>query len=224
MGRPKKLLPNNITVTCINGAEVLVRHCPRCANEIQYKGESRRWNIQIAIKNNTVCNKCNPAKFNNKTSWNIGIPMSAQAKIKNSLAKRGKSIHSAEYKAWLSKHGTFARMNEYSVVIQAYLHKHKITYQQYINNMAAFKLYKRACIQETNQQDVSKLIHFDKRGKSGIPGAYQLDHKLSIKEGFDQTISPNVIGHISNLHFIPWKDNIQKSIIYKNKGLNEYIK
>jgi hypothetical protein len=49
-----------------------------------------------------------------------------------------------------------------------------------------------------------------KEGKSGIDGAYQLDHKFSIAEGFKQNIPPYIIGGIKNLEFIPWEDNRKK--------------
>jgi hypothetical protein len=225
MGRLKKSLPLNTRQICVNGNDILIRSCPVCDADIQYKGKSRIWNIQVAIKNNTVCNKCNTSKFNStKKPWNVGIPMSDIAKNKNSLIKRGKPIHSAEYKLWLGTHGTFTRKDENSVVVQSYLNKHKITYEMYISLMSAFKVYKRKCIQITNQQDIHKLLNYEKRGVSGKYGAYQLDHIISIKEGFDQNLDPNLIGNISNLHFIPWEDNIKKSIIYKNKGINGYIK
>ena len=91
MGRPKKQLPVDVKEVELNGNNVLIRQCPTCNSEIRYTGKSRRWNIHVAIKNNTVCNSCNTSKFSsNKKPWNVGIPMSDLAKYKNSLAKRGK--------------------------------------------------------------------------------------------------------------------------------------
>ena len=65
----------------------------------------------------------------------------------------------------------------------------------------------------TNKQNISELKNSDKRGKTGIEGAYHLDHKYSISEGFKQGIEPEIIGNISNLEFIPWEENLSK----KNK-------
>ena len=40
--------------------------------------------------------------------------------------------------------------------------------------------------------------------------AFELDHIISKKYGFDNKISPEIIGDISNLQFIHWKDNSTK--------------
>ena len=53
-----------------------------------------------------------------------------------------------------------------------------------------------------------------------------LDHKFSIYEGFKKDVSPEIIGHISNLHFIPWQENRAKgdsSIITLNELKKEAI-
>lgn len=41
---------------------------------------------------------------------------------------------------------------------------------------------------------------------------YELDHKFSITEGFKQNISPEIIGHYSNLQMLPKNDNRSKRI------------
>ena len=47
-------------------------------------------------------------------------------------------------------------------------------------------------------------------GLAGKTGAWQIDHKFSIIQGFRESISPLVIGHPKNLQMLPWKENIQK--------------
>ena len=47
-------------------------------------------------------------------------------------------------------------------------------------------------------------------GLAGKPGAWHIDHKFSIIQGFREQISPFVIGHRENLQMLPWKQNIQK--------------
>ena len=54
------------------------------------------------------------------------------------------------------------------------------------------------------------MLNYDKRGVSGVEGNYHLDHKYSILEGYKNNISPEVIGNIKNLKFIPWEENIKK--------------
>lgn len=61
-----------------------------------------------------------------------------------------------------------------------------------------------------NKHIYSKWEHFDKIGKSEIDGAYQLDHIIPTKYGFDNGICPSIIGHIDNLQIIPWKENRTK--------------
>lgn len=44
----------------------------------------------------------------------------------------------------------------------------------------------------------------------GVDGGYQLDHILSIKNGFEQGILPSIIAAKENLQMLPWKDNRTK--------------
>lgn len=74
-----------------------------------------------------------------------------------------------------------------------------------------FDVYKQLVIKFTKRNDISTLPNFDKRGRAGVDGAYHLDHKISIKEGFRLGILPSIIGNINNLEFIPYLDNLLKS-------------
>lgn len=44
----------------------------------------------------------------------------------------------------------------------------------------------------------------------GVIGGYQLDHILSIKEGFDRNIDPHIVANINNLQMLPWEENNKK--------------
>lgn len=78
-------------------------------------------------------------------------------------------------------------------------------------NKSEFKKYASLVMSITRKQDLSLLENFDKpRGLCGVPGAYQLDHIVSIKTGFDNNIPASVIGSLENLQFIPWEDNRKK--------------
>lgn len=48
------------------------------------------------------------------------------------------------------------------------------------------------------------------RGPCGSEGAYQLDHIIPVRFGFDNGIPPEVIADVSNLQMLPWKDNLLK--------------
>lgn len=47
-------------------------------------------------------------------------------------------------------------------------------------------------------------------GLAGEDGAYHIDHKFSIMQGYKNRISPLVIGNIKNLSMIPWEENLSK--------------
>jgi hypothetical protein len=72
-------------------------------------------------------------------------------------------------------------------------------------------LYYKQVIKYTNKQPTHLLENFERRGLAGIDGAYHIDHKVSIKYGFENSILPYIIGSIHNLEMLPWKDNIYKS-------------
>jgi len=88
---------------------------------------------------------------------------------------------------------------------------HGITYEQYLETLPEVKLYKRQVSIITNRQPIKILSNYNKRGKAGINGAYNLDHIFPIIEGFKNNIPPEVIGDISNLQFISWEENNKKS-------------
>jgi hypothetical protein len=47
-------------------------------------------------------------------------------------------------------------------------------------------------------------------GLAGTPGAFQLDHRFSISDGFKLRVSPFVVGARENLEMIPWRENLVK--------------
>lgn len=48
-------------------------------------------------------------------------------------------------------------------------------------------------------------------GLAGKQDAWHIDHMFSILKGYQQQVSPFVIGHLNNLRMIPWQDNLSKS-------------
>lgn len=85
-----------------------------------------------------------------------------------------------------------------------------IKYDEYLKNLPEQEKYRREVIKLTNKQSIHTLKNYDKRGDSGIEGAYHLDHKYSILEGFKNKIKPEIIASLNNLVFIPWRDNVVK--------------
>lgn len=86
------------------------------------------------------------------------------------------------------------------------------SFDEYMADLDKKKKYRRAVTIITRQQDISSLPNSDKlRGLCGVDGAYQLDHIISVDEGYKQQIAADQIGHINNLQIIPWKQNLLKS-------------
>jgi len=55
-------------------------------------------------------------------------------------------------------------------------------------------------------------------GKCGIDGAYQIDHIITVRMGFEQGLLIEDISSKENLRIIPWLENIKK---YDGKGLRK---
>lgn len=72
-----------------------------------------------------------------------------------------------------------------------------------------FYRYKSVVLYLT-QKNKNKIVEGYKTGLAGTEGAYHVDHNYSIKDGFQNKVSPLVIGHIENLRMIPWRENISK--------------
>ena len=62
----------------------------------------------------------------------------------------------------------------------------------------------------TLKQPIHLLENHEKRGNSDTAGAYHLDHIIPKIYGFYHDITPEEIGNISNLQFIPWRENLRK--------------
>lgn len=86
-----------------------------------------------------------------------------------------------------------------------------LSIKTYSYNSTEFNSYKKAVSHYTRHSNYETLPNYDKRGRSGVNGAYQLDHKISIFEGFIKQIDPKIIGSLDNLEYIPWEQNIKKS-------------
>ena len=84
------------------------------------------------------------------------------------------------------------------------------SYEEYRDSLPEWKKYRVDVIRITKQQPLHLLENYDKRGVNGNPGVYTLDHKISIRKGFNEGIPADQIGHISNLKMIPWEQNISK--------------
>lgn len=200
------------------------RNCPQCNTLIKYKSYQ---GYESGIKLNSKCRKCGSgwskgltketsdsirmnAKNGSKTKkekfksgelhpWNKGLTKeTSQILKKNAEAHRGFK-HTEETKRIIGKHSKERWDSGYYD-------------NQYGDNHTEFKYYQHKVHRLTDK--VKHLIEgYDesKRGKMGVSGAYQIDHIVDIKYGFDNNIPAEDIAHISNLQFIPWEDNNKKA-------------
>lgn len=123
-----------------------------------------------------------------------------------------KYLGNVEYRREKSEASSISSVRKYS----------GIPYNEYLVNLSEYKKYRKKVINITNKQPIKNLPNYDKRGDYKNMNAYHLDHKYSISEGFKNDISPEIIGNIKNLEFIPWRENLKK----KNKcsiTINELI-
>jgi len=110
-----------------------------------------------------------------------------------------------------TKHRATKRLRkEQGLYDHIYLKRTGYTYSEFQKKRPAFKKYHQQVRSTTQSQPLHLLENYDKRGKAGQDGAYHIDHKFSVIEGFKQGVDPKVIGHISNLHMIPWEVNMVK--------------
>lgn len=83
-------------------------------------------------------------------------------------------------------------------------------------NKSAFRDYRRQVqsLTEKNYRLYKTSInpHNFPRTKCGVSGGYQIDHKISVKEGFDKSLPIHEIGGVSNLQMLPWKENRTKGV------------
>ena len=81
----------------------------------------------------------------------------------------------------------------------------------------AISKYRYECRFKVNLSNVHSVKGYELLLSSGLydkslnPNGVVKDHRVSIKFGFDNKISPNIIGHLKNCEFLPYKQNAQKS-------------
>jgi len=226
--------PRNINV----GVTQWSKQCPSCKKTKYY---SSKRNYTRAIKTNSNCPKCHPGPSKETITKIISTLKTKKYPNRASNSQLGKHLTfyrkcpSCNKEIGYFSQYSLDRANKQSSVCNScsckiykkswiYVikddHIKKMaaskagydTYESYMNDLGARKKYYAAVRKITRQQDISILENYDKlRGLCGVEGAYQLDHIISVSVGYEQSISPEILGSISNLQIIPWKDNLIKS-------------
>ena len=175
------------------------RKCPECGKRLYY---SNKYHLKYANRLNKVCLSCS---HNGQIPWCKGKTFSKLHRTHLSKShegqvswNKGKCLSESHIQNLKAKHAGFSSYEEY---VRLYPEK-----QRYVSDVWT----------ETRKQlkQNPPLPNFEKRGRAGTKGAYQLDHIISIDEGFKKRINPKKIGAYSNLRIISWEENLSK----KNKG------
>ncbi|ASU00173.1 hypothetical protein [Aeromonas phage AS-zj] len=202
---------SSILLECKTSKVKVSVKCDKCLNVnettscVIYKNPDR---LNLCVK----CFKSKAQKIYKSTKEGVESTKRATlSRVNNSGWKESRLRAGESYKNWY-----------YSLPEEAKMEKRISSRKQLIRfgsdngrwnpNKEDFKKYRNLVrtLTARNEHLYSKWENFDKIGKSGVDGAYQLDHIISIKYGFDHNICPTVIGDIKNLQLIPWQENRSK--------------
>lgn len=197
------------------------RNCPKCGCIIEYKSKYHR---KYAENDGRLCQSCKLKGRSQKDLYGEDYDEIIKKrsdslkkidhwwhdKIVESRRKNGTYKLTEEHKQKISEITIFSETGKNHVRVKKILKEYDITYDEYLSRMDDYSRYKREVMNLTNRLDVSSLENYEKRGKAGIFGAYHLDHKIEISEGYVRKINPEEIAKIENLQFIPWEENIKK--------------
>lgn len=211
------------------------RNCPKCNNEIEYKNpRSFKWAGRDSKPcrkcyskeiSNTLKNKVKSGEFNylvrdrerektlernfHRNCTECGNQMSYASKGTLETAIRKNTVcNSCSTKKYKK---TFN-----DVITEEHRKKMRATkagfdsWEEYVEKYPKKQFYKREVWRLTYKHPLNELENWDKRGRCGVDGAYQLDHIISINCGWENKIPAEVIADWDNLRMIPWKENREK--------------
>jgi hypothetical protein len=162
--------------------------------------------------------KHNLLRKNNGNGKKIILTPEIENKIKKLYLNDFKSINEISIEvdltiSFINKYlnkSNFRRNKSQGVSVGLVKRYKNIPYNEYLATIDDYYKYELEVLKITRKQPINLLENYNKRGNSGIDGAYHLDHKFSKLEGYKNKIEPEIIGNIINLEFIPWKENLTK--------------
>jgi hypothetical protein len=212
-----------------------IRNCPNCNSEIKYKNpRSFKW----ADRDKKVCRKCYTEKLKNTIQEKIkngeqwGGPRDRD-KEKSLTKEYERNCPSCNNVIFYSRKDIRDSANKSNTVCNScssYIHKKNFnnvitedhrkkmratkagfsSWEEYVEKYPKKQFYKREVWRLTYKHPLETLPNWDKRGRCGVDGAYQLDHVVSINEGWELGIPIEEIAKWENLRMIPWKENRDK--------------
>lgn len=215
--------------------ETWTRECPECGTELTYTN-IRSW--KHANKNGSKCRPCysntvrDTLKRKHKSGEFVPHKRDKEAEKNKPRPFKRPCPDCGEEIGYTSKKGLRRAIREKTICNRCSTYKYKKTFndiitEDHIKQMRATKagfqdwneylekypekeMYKREVWRLTYQNPLETLENWNKRGRCGVEGAYQLDHIVSINEGWENEIPPEQIADWDNLRMIPWEDNREK--------------
>jgi len=202
----------------LNRALLQQAACPKCAQKGISKGKGRKQTSEHIRKRAEAVSKYRSGK----TYAEIYGEERGQQIAKNhskALTGRKRPKFTDEWKANMSINRKNSEVYKAQMNSDDYKNKRReinarrfygISLKDWYDMTSRKRLYYLTVLAITRQQKISTLEHYEKRGTFKKDG-YHLDHIYPISLGFINNIPPETIGNISNLRFIPWRENLLKS-------------
>ena len=225
MARPTSPIPKYLKQQEDNNGLLWIRMCPKCKQKICHRNlvsaktchkqkrlcyDCSRWNKGLTKENNISIRKLSykvsksmKKLRENINPWNKGLTKETNEILKYMGENHKGFQHTEKTKRVIGEHSKLLWDRGY------WGGRHTDDWVRYLNKVRVL-----------TRHNIKKIPNIDlnKRGKSGDRGAYQIDHIIPIKYGYDNNISEELISDISNLRFIPWEENRRKGKKYDGKG------
>jgi hypothetical protein len=205
--------------------------CPKCGDP-KYSKSKRMYPALLKRMQEWECYSCSKSSEKNPSYGKVKTEewiKTVSEKNKGCIGYWAGKTRTSEHKQKISKglitaYETKKRVpNGYNISLGMHnslaLNLSEIEYKQLLSEK---KKYYNEVHKITKRQAIHTLEFHENRGKAkkGTDN-YQLDHIIPISEGFRDNINPNIIGDISNLRFIPWKENILRNKLHNDSKNNK---
>lgn len=201
-----------------------------CLRENRKCSKCGCWNLGLTKENNDSLKKTGELHSKrmieyrkNNPPWNKGLTKHTSEIINNNAKNHTGFKHDENTKRIIGKHSElFWKNEEYRDKVTKSVSENRcvdqwrqtmedLGYFTPLSQKSEWEQYKQLVWYYTNQNDLTKLENHNKRARIEISGSYSLDHKFSVKQGFNNGINPEIIGSINNLEFIPSNQNSTKN-------------
>lgn len=164
-------------------------------SKLTYKEISKKLGISVS-KINYLLNKMGLRRGKNPSD---NFKTHAKNSIMKNIINKG-----------LNKNGGVKTKEHYYKIFKS---RYGYDYEIYLENKNFYKKYYTE-VKRLTRQNIKRynnlFDNLDNLGVCGKENKFQVDHILSIKDGYLYNIPPTLIAHPTNLRVIRWEDNIKK--------------